>query len=128
MTTEARLLIRPASTMKMNIGISSATGGITISARFTRSSASRKRIALKTIAYAASTAIAVEMDTEHRVTIALLSAHRGTGRSTIARRRFSSVGCDGNPVGLSVYCSLVFSAVCNRNQIGYSETIAMATI
>ena len=75
---------------------------MTINTRLVLSSRSRPRIVLKTIAYAASMATNVVMQTELTVTIALLSAQRGTGRSSRTDRRLCSVGCVGSPVGLSV--------------------------
>src|SRR5579859_7673536 len=101
MITDWRWFTKPVSTMKMNIGTSSVTGGTTISATLVERKSLCPRKRPKTAPYAARSAMNVETATDDTVTRKLFHIQRGSGWWKIIERNALSVGWLGKPVGLS---------------------------
>src|SRR6266849_2452401 len=101
MITDCKWFTKPVSTMKMNIGTSSVTGGTTINATLVERKTLCPRNRPNTTAYAASSAMNVEAATEETVTSRLFHIQRGSGWCRIIESRASSVGWLGKPVGFS---------------------------
>ncbi|MDX6565185.1 MAG: hypothetical protein QOE10_847 [Gaiellales bacterium] len=103
------MLIRFSSTPSEKSGITSTTGGITISAIMLPSTASRPKKANRTRPNAAMLANSMQSTTEPPVTMNEFRSQRGNW-SLSAVRKPCSVGLVGNPSGWSITAACVRKA------------------